>query len=156
MAIDWTAIRTEYITNTDTSYRSLAKKYGVNYRNICIKSQQEGWIEQRQQHINKTTTEIINKTGEHQVDRATRLQSAADKLLEIVEAHLSKDPDAITSQSLKQISGVLKDIKDVQRTSKDLEEQDARIASLRKQAEKGETGNEVVVEITGEAVELSG
>ena len=155
MAVDWTAIKTEYIT-TDTSYRKLAQKYNIHYKVISEKGKDEEWVALRSQHRDKTLTKTLDRICEDKVDRATRLQSAADKLLEIVEAHLREDPKKITSQSLKQISGVLKDIKDVQRTSKDLEEQDARIASLRKQAEKGETGNEVVVEITGEAVELSG
>lgn len=153
--VDWTAIKTEYIT-TDTSYRKLGEKYRVSYSQIGEKARLDGWVEQREQFRNKTITDALDVASQQQVDRVTRLQSAADKLLEIVEAHLSADPKEITSQSLKQISGVLKDIKDVQRTSKDLEEQDARISSLRKQAEKGETGNEVVVEFTGEAEELSG
>ena len=47
---------------------------------------------------------------------------------------------------VKHISGVLKDIKEVQRTSKDLEEQDARIAKLRREAEREEdTNTEVVI-----------
>lgn len=155
MAIDWTAIRTEYIT-TGIGYRALAKKHGVSYTAIAAKGNKERWVDQRDRHNIKTTSNIVDAICDEKVDRAARLQNAADKLLEIVEAHLAGDPKEITSQALKQISGVLKDIKDVQRTSKDLEEQDARISSLRKQAEKGETGNEVVVEFTGEAEELSG
>ena len=137
---DWKKIKTEYIT-TDTSYRKLAQKYGVNYRTICVRSQQEGWIEQREQHTNKTTTKIINAIGRQQVSRAERLQSVADKLLVKVESLLDEDSELLVdTQSMKHISGVLKDIKEIQmiRSDADMREQEARIAKLRKEAEKDE------------------
>ena len=149
---DWKKIKTEYIT-TDTSYRKLAQKYGVNYRTICVRSKQEGWIEQREQHTNETTTNIINAIGRQQVSRAERLQSVADKLLTKVESLLDGDPELLgDTQSMKHISGVLKDIKEIQmiRSDKDLEEQDARIAKLRKEAEKEENDNrDVTIVIEG-------
>ena len=149
---DWQKIKTEYIT-TDTSYRKLAQKYGVNYRTICVRSQQEGWIEQRERHTNITTTNIINAISRQQVSRAERLQSVADKLLMKVESLLDGEPELLgDTQSMKHISGVLKDIKEIQmiRSDKDLEEQDARIAKLRKEAEKEENDNrDVTIVIEG-------
>jgi C4-type Zn-finger protein len=60
----------------------------------------------------------------------------------MVEAYIeASDPIEIDTQSMKHISGVLKDIKEVLRSPKDLEEQDARIAKLRKEAEKEENQN---------------
>ena len=134
---DWQKIKTEYIT-TQTSYRKLAEKYGVNYRTICVRSQQEGWIEQREQHTNETTTKILGAIGRQQVNRAERLQTVADKLLSKVESLIEMDPGlAGDTQGMKHISGVLKDIKEIQmiRSQKDLEEQEARIAKLRKEAQ---------------------
>ena len=144
---DWQKIKTEYIT-TDTSYRKLAQKYGVNYRTICVRSQQEGWIEQREQHINETTTNILKAIGRQQVSRAERLQNVADKLLTKVESLLEGDSELLfDTQGMKHISGVLKDIKEIQmiRSDKDLEEQDARIAKLRKEAEKEEHSDNTIV-----------
>ena len=149
---DWKAIKTEYIT-TDTSYRKLAQKYGVNYRTICIRSQQEGWIEQREQHINKVTTKTLNRISEKQVDRAANLISVADLLLAKVKSLVESDAEVLCdTQSLKHISGVLKDIKEVQmiKSDADLREQEARIANLRKQAEKEENQNkDVTIVIEG-------
>ena len=133
---DWQKIKTEYIT-TDTSYRKLAQKYGVNYRTICVRSKQEGWIEQREQHVNKTTTNILNAIGRQQVSRAERLQSVADKLLMRVESLLEGDSELLfDTQGMKHISGVLKDIKEIQmiRSDADMREQEARIKNLEKQA----------------------
>ena len=143
---DWKAIKTEYIT-TDTSYRKLAQKYGVNYRTICVRSKQEGWIEQREQHINKTTTKTLDAISNKQVDRAANLVSVADLLLAKVKSLVESDAEVLCdTQSLKHISGVLKDIKEVQmiRSDADLREQEARIANLRKQAEKDEGNAEPV------------
>ena len=149
---DWQKIKTEYIT-TNTSYRKLAEKYGVNYRTICVRSQQEGWIEQREQHTNKTTTNILNAIGRQQVSRAERLQSVADKLLTKVESLLEGDSELLfDTQGMKHISGVLKDIKEIQmiRSDADMREQEARIANLRKQAEKEENqSRDVTITIEG-------
>ena len=149
---DWKAIKTEYIT-TNTSYRKLAQKYGVNYRTICIRSQQEGWIEQREQHINKVTTKTLDAISNKQVDRAANLISVADLLLAKVKSLVESDAEVLCdTQSLKHISGVLKDIKEVQmiKSDADLREQEARIANLRKQAEKEENQNrDVTIVIEG-------
>lgn len=137
---DWQKIKTEYIT-TDTSYRKLAEKYGVNYRTICVRSKQEGWIEQREQHTNKTTTDILDAVSKKQVDRAANLIFVSDLLLRKVQHLLETDTEVLSdTQSMKHISGVLKDIKDIQmiRSDADMREQEARIANLQRQATKDE------------------
>lgn len=161
---DWKKIRTEYIT-TDTSYRKLAEKYGVNYRTICVRSKQEGWIKQREQHINETTTKTLAKISDKQSDKMARIDDLADKLLEKLEqaiteldrhiiTHKNKVETAdgektteyreaveggtVDRQGLKQIASALKDIKEVKmlRSELDRQEQEARIANLHRQAEK--------------------
>ena len=141
---NWQKIKTEYIT-TDTSYRKLAEKYGVNYRTICVRSQQEGWIEQREQFLNKTTTKTLDAISTKQVDRAANLVYVADILLGKVKSLLETDSEVLNdTQSMKHISGVLKDIKEIQmiRSDADMREQEARIAKLRREAEKDEVKDE--------------
>ena len=143
---DWQKIKTEYIT-TDTSYRKLAQKHGVNYRTICVRSKQEGWIEQREQHTNKTTTNILDAISNKQVDRATNLISVSDLLLAKVKSLLETDAEVLSdTQSMKHISGVLKDIKEIQmiRSDADMREQEARIRNLQKQAESEEINKEPI------------
>ena len=144
---DWQKIKTEYIT-TNTSYRKLAEKYGVNYRTICVRSQQEGWIEQREQHTNKTTTNILDAISSKQVDRATNLISVSDLLLAKVKSLLETDAEVLSdTQSMKHISGVLKDIKEIQmiRSDADMKEQEARIKKLQKEAEADEVKDTKVI-----------
>lgn len=114
MAADWNAIKTEYIT-TDTSYRKLAQKYGVHYNVIANRSKQEGWISQRNQHRDKTVTKAINVISDKQVDRVTKLIEASDLLLcKVVELLEDNEGLPINSQSMKHISGVLRDVKEIQ------------------------------------------
>ena len=143
---DWQAIKSEYITS-NISYRALEKKYGINYKVIADKGKAEGWKELRSQHSHNTLTKILESDTEQKVSRAERLQSVADKVLNMIEALVDAcDPTEMDTQSMKHISGVLRDIKELQRAGKDLEEQDARIAKLRKEAEKeDDSGTEVTI-----------
>ena len=144
---DWQKIKTEYIT-TDTSYRKLAQKYGVHYNAIANRAKQEGWISQRNQYCDKTMTNTLDAISEEQVDRATNLISVADKLLAKVKSLLETNAEVLNdTQSMKHISGVLKDIKEIQmiRSDADMREQEARIKKLQKEAEQEDTNTEVTI-----------
>ena len=150
--INWNAIRTDYITS-NVSYRDLEAKYGVCYRQIAKKGKAEGWGSQRSQHNTKVVTKILDDDIEQKVSSIERLESVADKVLSKVEAYIDAcDPTAIDTQSMKHISGVLKDIKDVMRNRKDLQEQDARIANLQKQAEADAPNREPIKVIIEDGV----
>lgn len=146
---DWQKIKTEYIT-TDTSYRKLGEKYGVTYSVIGERARTEGWVEQRERFRNKTLTKCVNAISNKQVDRTANLISVADQLLAKVKSLLETDAEVLSdTQSMKHISGVLKDIKEIQmiRSDADMREQEARIENLRRQAQKDDAGADVTVVI---------
>ena len=151
---DWNKIKTEYLTS-DTSYRKLAQKYGVNATTIAKKASKEDWVSQRQQQADRTLSKTLTAVSNRQVNRAARLQKVADKLLNKIEAAVDDYNMAVLlvdRQSLRQITGALKDIKDIQmiRSEADLREQEARIAKLIKEAERENSGpNKVVIQIEG-------
>lgn len=151
---DWNKIKTEYLTS-DTSYRKLAQKYGVNAITIAKKASKEGWVSQRQQQANRTLSKTLTVVSNRQVNRAVRLQEVADKLLNKIEAAVddyNMEVLLVDRQSLRQITGALKDIKDIQmiRSEADLREQEARITKLLKEAEREDSGpNKVVIQIEG-------
>ena len=151
---DWNKIKTEYLTS-DTSYRKLAQKYGVNATTIAKKASKEDWVSQRQQQANRTLSKTLTAVSNRQVNRAARLQKVADKLLNKIEAAVddyNMGVLLVDRQSLRQITGALKDIKDIQmiRSKADLREQEARIAKLLKEAEREDSGpNKVVIQIEG-------
>lgn len=157
---DWMAIKTEYVTNPDTSYRELSLKYGVHYTNIAKKAKKEDWQQQRQQHANIVQTKAQHAVERKQVDRASKLYDAADLLLDkVMEFMVMSESMAVNTQAMKHISGVLKDIKDIKgiRSEADLREQEARIAKLRREAERDESANEPIrVVMEGDLEEYSG
>lgn len=125
---DWQAIRNEYITaSPKTSYRKLAEKYGVNKDTIWQKGKEEDWDGQRRQHADKTQTKMLEADTAQKVSRAEKLNEATEMLLGIAVAQMqARDPVEMDTQEMKHISGVLKDIKEIQmiRSQKDLDEQD--------------------------------
>ena len=145
---DWNKIKTEYIT-TDTSYRKLAEKHGVGESTLFARASKEKWVEQKEQHQSKTVAKTLDAISKKQVDRAANLISVSDILLAKVKSLLETNAEVLAdTQSMKHISGVLKDIKEIQmiRSDADLREQEARIAKLRREAEREEdTNTEVTI-----------
>lgn len=143
---NWNAIKTEYIT-TDTSYRKLGEKYGIHYKVISERGKDEKWVELRSQYRDKNLTDTLDAISDKQVDRAAELISVADLLLTKVKKLVETDSGLLAgAQNLKHISGVLKDIKEIQmiRSDADMREQEARIRNLQKQAESDDGNKEPV------------
>lgn len=159
MAANWNAIKSEYIT-TDTSYRKLASKYCVNGTVLAQRAKREDWVGEKARFQSKTQTKVLKAIADKQVSRASRFQTVADKLLAKVEA-LIDNPDIEWRDTvmMRDVSRTLKDLKDVQmiKSPQDVAEQEARIANLRKMAEKDEGKNEPIqVSIAEELEDYSG
>lgn len=132
---DWQAIKTEYIT-TDTSYRKLAEKYDVHYKVISERGKNEGWVEQRSQYRDETLTKTLDKISKQEANRAAKIHSVADKLLAKIEKMVDSSAP-MTEKAIRSLTAAVKDLKEIQGVKSDLDrqEQKARIANLRKQAE---------------------
>lgn len=132
---DWQAIKTEYIT-TDTSYRKLAEKYGVSRVQIGNVGKEEGWVELRRQHLADTLTKTVDAISELEVERARRILTVADKLLDKIE-ELADRPRPLNEKAIRSLTAALKDLKEVQgvKSRLDKQEQMARIDNLRKSAQ---------------------
>ena len=152
---DWSKIKTEYIT-TDTSYRKLAEKYGINKDTIYAKARKEKWPEMRRQFLDKTQTKMLAVEETRTVDRATKLLDVSDLLLMKVRQLLESDGKiALDTQGMRHISGVLKDLKEIQmvRSEMDLQEQEARIEALRRQNQRESSSKESVNVVIGKELE---
>ena len=86
---DWQAIKTEYIT-TDTSYRKLAQKYGIHYKVISERGKDEGWVELRSQHRDRTLTKTLDKISNKQSDKMARIDKLTDQLLDKLEQAITE------------------------------------------------------------------
>lgn len=61
--VDWVEIKSEYIT-TNTSYRKLAEKYGVNKDTIAGRAKAENWQMEKRQQTDSIQTKSIQKAVE--------------------------------------------------------------------------------------------
>ena len=153
---DWQSIKTEYIT-TDTSYRKLAQKYGVSATQICNKGKEEGWVEQREQFLNKTTAKTIEIISQQEANRAAKIHSVADKLLLKIEA-IADSSGPMSSKDIRALTAAVRDLKEIQnvRSVADRREQEARIANLQKNAERNDNnGCESTVKLEGSILEYA-
>lgn len=149
MAADWAKIEAEYIT-TDTSYRRLADKYGVDQATIARKAKREDWVSKRQQHINKMQAKVLSADINRQASRASALNSAADQLLRKIVKGIEVY-DHIPATAAKNYADAMKNIKDLYmiRSEEDMEEQRARIEKLRREADREDRSQSITVTLEG-------
>ena len=137
--MDWKRLKAEYIAG-GTSYRELAEKYNVSPSTLRKVAAKEQWTELK----NKTRTKMDEKISEtisgKEADKVVNIIEVADKLLDKIAEIVNAIPlDALGStQSMKHLSSALKDLKEIKgvKSDADMREQEARIAKLRKEAEK--------------------
>lgn len=152
--MDWNKLKREYIAG-GTSYRKLATKYGANLSVLKRIAHDENWVGLREQCKAKSASKIVEIESDKNAERMRRLLKVSDDLLEAVEDAVQafKVGDLLLDKTaLKSLSSTIKDIKDIQniKTELDIEEQKARIANLRRQAEQdGNNISEVAVVIAG-------
>ena len=146
---DWKRIKAEYVAG-GTSYRKLAEKYKVSLTTLQRIAKKENWIGLRQQAETKTETKIVDSVSEKNANRASKIISVADKLLDKISEIID---DVVTdTQSIKHLTSALKDLKEIKgfKSDADMREQEARIAKLEKEATATEdTTKEIAITIEG-------
>ena len=153
MGIDWREVQAEYIPDPNSSYRKLAKKYGIPVGTLQKRAVKEDWHSQKIQSGKNSVAKTVEIIEQGQANRLSRLMMVTDKLL----VNIEQTVDEITAESvtvdkatLKQITGALKDIKEIQslKNDRDIREQEARIRNLERQAEAEERDSEIKVVFT--------
>jgi crotonobetainyl-CoA:carnitine CoA-transferase CaiB-like acyl-CoA transferase len=123
----------------------LAEKYDVSFSTIQKKSMEEKWGNLRKKRRRKAEEKIIDSASSKDAKRAMDLFDIADLLADKVReiAETVRDPD-----SIKKLTSAIKDIRDIKgvKSDADMREQEARIAKLRREAEReDDTTNEIEV-----------
>ena len=150
--MDWNKLKAEYIAG-GTSYRKLAEKYkdeGVTFDNLKNVAVKEGWAKLKEQAKNKATTKMVNTIANDMSKNAVKIDDVANKLLDKIVSLLDEF-EGIDSQSIKQLTSSLKDIKEIKglKSEIDLREQEARIDKLRKDAMEENTDKTITVIMEG-------
>lgn len=154
---DWNKIRIEYIT-TNASYRELADKYGVSRVAIGNRGKKEGWVEQRRQHLAKTLSKTLDKDSNKKSDKLSEISAVAEEILKKVKTaatEITTEVVVANPQSLRHLTGALKDLKEIMgvKGNLELQEQKARLALLQKQVDKDENKNNEVRFVLDESLD---
>lgn len=136
---DFKKIKAEYIRG-GTSYRKLAEKYGVSFSSIRRRADKEKWTDLRTQCEQKQSTKIVESVASQEAKRVDGIQTVADLLLMKIKCGVEDGSLIIDSQSIRQITASIKDLRDIKgmKSELDMQEQMARIEKLRKEASKEE------------------
>lgn len=148
--MDWDKVKTEYISG-GTSFRKLAEKYGVSFSSVRWHADQGKWTDLKAKARQKANTKLVEKIGGQKASRSAKIITVADKLLNKIVEYVDAVP-VVDSQSIKQLTSALKDLKEIKdiKSDMDLREQEARIAKLQRDAaEKQNEGSSVEITIQG-------
>lgn len=148
---DWRKIKAEYIRG-GISYRKLADKYGVSLSSITRRSAKDNWADLRKQTEKKTSTKIVESVASQEAKRVDGIQTLADLLLEKIKDGVNDGTLIVDSQSIRQITASIKDLRDIKgmKSELDMQEQMARIEKLRKEATIENESKDIKVIISGD------
>ena len=162
---DWTEIEKDYL-ESGLSYSQLAEKYGIPLPTLKKAAARQGWVKKRsgsEQKAEKVETALAEMVPAEMVpgngatgtiSRILDRESDKQRFNRIVDGMLDRVEEAICTidphdaGSIKLLTGALKDLRDLKhlnRTELDIEEQKARIEKLRQEAQIREVGSEAVI-----------
>ena len=88
--MDWKKIKSEYITDENSSYTKLSKKYNVSRSTIANKAGREGWASDKERYQNELVTKTIASVQKKEIDKITRIQGLTDRLLDKLEKAINE------------------------------------------------------------------
>lgn len=118
--VDWKAIRAEYIKDESSSYRRLAEKHSVSLGALVKRAIVEKWVELRKQKYNKSITKFIEKTSDEESNLQLSINTVAETLLAKINETITVS-ELMNSQTIKQLTSALKDLKDIRGNQTDSE-----------------------------------
>lgn len=145
--MDWKKVKAEYIAG-GTSYRKLAKKYGVSFSTLRGIAEREKWTDLKAQARHNADTKLVESISEQNGTYSVSIYDVADKLLDKITDMLEGEySSALGSQSIRHLTSALKDIKEIKgiKSEMDLKEQEARIDKLRKEIEDEQKDTSITI-----------
>lgn len=151
---DWKKIRAEFISGI--CYRELAKKYDISFSSIQKRGAKEGWGRLRKKAYLKGEEKAVEQIANKELQRIDVFNAVADKLLKMISDGIDDGSLAagISSRGFRDVTGALKDIKDIKgiKSDLDIQEQIARIEKLKRDLQKDSgTDKTIRVVIDGDA-----
>lgn len=113
--IDWTTIKTEYITGS-ISTRKLAEKYGIKYSTLRNRAARDGWCAARYTHKSNIVAKVEQKTTEAvsdlQAERTLSLLAAGEKASALLIQRITQmeESEKINVYEIKAVTEAMKNI----------------------------------------------
>lgn len=112
--IDWDAVKNRYISDGESSFRSLSEEFGISASVIHRRAKEDGWAEKRKRFANDLETKTIEKLTEERakgaVKRLKKLYDATDKLTSKVAEGIKKVSPTNTL-AIRQLVSSLKELR---------------------------------------------
>lgn len=135
MAVDWLKIKAEYISGGITQ-RALAEKYGVTLRQISNHATAEGWVAAREQHRNKLSIEIQQKTAEKIADSESEVLAIKSRLKLKMYQQIEKRMKSVDNDDGQEFRRLVQNYKDMCDISDADDKQQTSVEDLTALAEK--------------------
>ena len=84
---DWETIRAEYVAG-DASYKDLAAKYGVSYKQITTRGHDEKWAAERKRVREKAANRAADIVARQKARSLANVMLAADKLADRIQLNV--------------------------------------------------------------------
>ena len=84
---DWETIRAEYVAG-DASYKELAAKYGVSYKQITTRGHDEKWAAERRKVREKAANRAADIVARQKARSLANVMLAADKLADRIQLNV--------------------------------------------------------------------
>ena len=85
--IDWEAMTIEY-ASTKTTYREMAKKLGINLKNLHDAAQRYDWQKKRKEHRKKVYNKAVNKAANREASVLAKEFEIADAISNVLKQAL--------------------------------------------------------------------
>lgn len=96
-SIDWSAIKTAYITDPKATVRSMAARFKVSSSAVSDHCKKEGWTKARQEWVKKHDSNVLDAAGEDREEVIATLTKKHEGLLGKLSDRLSKAVDNLAS-----------------------------------------------------------
>ena len=138
---DWNLIMTDYVTNSDSSLRKIAEKYGIRFTTVKDKAKADSWFATKQEYQKEIRIKAAAKVVTKKANELAGLVTASDAAQQAIVKAVTQDPDYfykhIISENLSEKREVLdilnfKAMKDMMRVIKDVEDVKRSILDIKR------------------------
>lgn len=94
--IDWSAIKTAYITDPKATIRSLAARFKVSSSAVSAHCKKEEWTKERQEWVKKHDSNVLDAAGEDREEVISAMTKKHETLLNTLSEKITKATESLS------------------------------------------------------------